>query len=138
MEEKQLVQEYKRLTDAWPGISSFLSLPRTPDDLDRLIGLSDYLMDQTKGDERHPLMGLLDIVGTLISDFERENIPEPEGTPLGCLEYLMREHGLKHEDMTELGPPGVISEIFSGRRELDKDQIKALSKRFGCGPGVFM
>ncbi|HHC24159.1 MAG TPA: hypothetical protein ENK58_01905 [Desulfobacterales bacterium] len=71
------------MTDAWPGISSFLSLPRTQNDLDRLTGLSDYLIDQTKGDESHPLMGLLDIVGTLISDFERENIPEPEGTPQG-------------------------------------------------------
>lgn len=45
-------------------------------------------MDQMAGDETHPLMGLLDIVGTLISDYERRNIPEPEGTPLGCLKIF--------------------------------------------------
>jgi HTH-type transcriptional regulator/antitoxin HigA len=50
----------------------------------------------------------------------------------------MQEHCLKQKDMTELGSPGVISEILSGKRELNKRQIKALSVRFGCSPAVFI
>jgi len=50
----------------------------------------------------------------------------------------MQEYGLKQKDLTELGSPGVISEILSGKRELNKRQIKALSKRFGCSPAVFI
>jgi len=138
METGQLVQNYLKVADVWPRISSVLSPPRSEEDLDRLIGLCDYLMDQTGGDKNHPLMGLLELTGTLISEFERENIPEPEGTPIGCLSYLMQEHGLKPEDMTELGPPGVVSEILSGQKELDKNQIKALSRRFGCNPAIFI
>jgi len=127
-----------KVADVWPRISSVLSPPQSEAELDRLIEFCDYLMDQTGGDKNHPLMGLLDIVGTLISEFEREDIPEPEGTPIGCLSYLMEEHGLKPEDMTELGTPDVVSEILSGQRELDKNQIKALGRRFGCSPAIFI
>ena len=138
MEERQMVQEYVNVIKSWPVMSSVLSPAQNEDDLNRLIEFSDYLMDQIDGDEKHPVMGLLDIVGTLISDYESRNIPEPEGTPIGCLKYLMREHGLKQKDLTELGSPGVISEILSGKRELNKRQIKALSNRFGCNPAIFI
>ncbi|MFQ5587069.1 MAG: type II toxin-antitoxin system HigA family antitoxin, partial [Thermodesulfobacteriota bacterium] len=133
-----MVREYQKLIEMWPAISATLSPPQTEEELDRLIELSDYLMDETGGDENHPLMGLLDIVGTLIADYERRNIPEPEGTPLDCLKYLMEEHGLKQKDLTELGSPGVISEVLSGKRELNKRQIKALCERFGCNPAIFI
>ncbi|OQX14912.1 MAG: hypothetical protein BWK80_41415 [Desulfobacteraceae bacterium IS3] len=138
METGQLVQKYMKVADVWHQISSVLSPPQTEADVDRLIEFCDYLMDQTGGDKNHPLMGLLELAGTLISEFERENIPEPEGTPIGCLSYLMEEHGLKPEDMTELGMPDVVSEILSGQKELDKNQIKALSRRFGCSPAIFI
>ena len=105
--------------------------------VEKLISLADYLMDQTRGNEQHPLMGLLDIVGTLIAEYEQRSIPEPAGTALGCLKYFMQEHGLKQKDLVELGSPGVISEILAGKRELNKRQIKSLSERFGCNPAIF-
>ena len=57
---------------------------------------------------------------------------------MGCLKYLMAEHGLRQKDLTELGSPGVISETLSGKRELNKRQIKALSERFQCSPALFI
>lgn len=133
-----MVHEYETLTSSWPVFSDILSYPETDDDLDRLADFCDYLIDRIGEDGNHPLTGLLDIAGTLIENYEREHIPEPQGTPLGCLKYLMQEHGLKQKDMTELGSPGVISEILSGKRELNKRQIRALSERFGCSPAVFI
>ena len=133
-----MVLEFRKLTEIWPSISVILHPAETEEELDRLIGLADFLIDQTEGDEDHPLMGLLDIVGTLIEKYEKEHLPEPEGDPLGCLRYLMEEHGLLQKDLTELGSPGVISEILSGKRELNKRQIKALSERFNCSPALFI
>ena len=133
-----MVQVYEKLIEVWPSISMALSPPNEDKELEKLIEFSDHLIDITKGDETHPLMGLLDIVGTLIIDYENRNIQEPEGTPIGCLKLLMNEHGLKQKDLTELGSPGVISEIFSGKRELNKRQIKALSDRFNCNPAIFI
>ncbi len=115
-----------------------LSLPQNENDLDRLISLSDFLMDQIQGNEKHPLTGLLEIVGTLISDYEKHNIPEPAGTPAGCLRHLMEEHGLNPADLPEIGSPDTVSEILSGKYDPDKNQIMALSRRFGCSPAVFL
>ncbi len=133
-----MIPEYTQLIQVWPSISPFLSPPRLDEDLNNLVGLADYLMDQTQGNGQHPLIDLLDIVGTLIAEYEQQHIPEPEGTPIGCLQYFMEEHGLKQKDLTELGSPGVISEILSGKRTLNIRQIKALSQRFGCNPAVFI
>ena len=133
-----MVQELQQLIQVWPSISPYLSVPNTDEELDELIGFADYLMDQTKGEANHPLIGLLDLIGTLINEYEQAHIPEPDGTSLGCLKYFMEEYGLKQKDLTEIGSPGVISEVMSGKRELNKRQIKALSTRFGCSPAIFI
>lgn len=138
MEKRQVVQGYASLINAWSSIATMLTLPETEEDLDRMIEFADHLIDETNGDESHPLMGLLDVVGTLIAYHEEHNIPEPEGTPVECLKYLMEEHSLKQKDLIELGSPGVISEILSGKRELNKRHIKALSERFDCNPAIFI
>ena len=138
MEERFVVPQYAKLIQAWPSVSPFLSSPKDDHDLDRLIELSHFLIDQIGVDENHFLNNLLDTVGTLILEYENKHIPELEGDPVGCLKYLMEEQALKQKDLKELGSPGVISEILSGKRELNKRQIKALSKRFGCSPAVFI
>lgn len=132
-----MVQAYQQLIKIWPSISPCFNAPTTEQEFDDLIEFSDYLMDQTQGDEKHPLMGLLDLIGTLIGEYEKRHIPEPEGSPIGCLKYFMEEYGLKQKDLTEIGSPGVVSEILSGKRELNKRQIKALSDHFGCNPAIF-
>ena len=133
-----MVPEFKKVTEVWPTISTVLHFPESEEDFNQLVDLADYIMDISKGAENHPLSGLLDIVGTIIEEYERLHIQEPEGDPIGCLKELMKEHGLKQKDLAELGSPGVISEILSKKRELNKRQIKALSKRFGCSPTVFI
>ncbi len=126
------------MIESWSVFSSVLAPAKTDDDLDRLVDFSDYLIDRIGEDENHILLGLLDLVGTLIENYENETIPEPEGSPIDCLKYLMEEHGLKQKDMVELGSPGVISEILSGKRELNKRHIKALGERFHCSPAIFI
>ena len=133
-----MVPEFKKITEVWPTISTVLHMPANEDDFNQLVEFSDYLMDISKGDELHPLMGLLDLVGTMIEEYERSHIPEPQGDPIECLKYLMNEHGLKQKDLKELGSPGVISEVLSKNRELNKRQIKALSERFNCNPAIFI
>jgi HTH-type transcriptional regulator/antitoxin HigA len=112
--------------------------PRNEDDLNRLTDMADYLTDCIGGNEHHPLIGLLEIVGTLISEYERQHIREPEGTPVGCMKYLMEEHGLTPSDLHEIGTPDMVSEILEGRRDLSKSDIRVLSRRFGCNPAVFL
>jgi HTH-type transcriptional regulator/antitoxin HigA len=54
------------------------------------------------------------------------------------LRFLMEEHGLRQSDLPEVGSQGVVSEILEGKRELNVRQIRALSRRFGVSPSVFV
>lgn len=125
---------YEQLIRNWSEIATHLSKPKNDQDLDRLIELSDYLMDNMS----EKLEGLLDYVGLLIEEYESKNIPEPEGDPIEALQLLMKEHGLRQKDLVEVGSPGVISEVLNRKRELNKRQIIALSDRFHCSPAVFL
>ncbi len=49
----------------------------------------------------------------------------------------MEQHGLKQGDLPEIGSQGVVSELLSGKRELNKHQIARLSERFGVSPATF-
>ena len=41
-------------------------------------------------------------------------------------------------DLAEIGSQGVVSEILSGKRQLNVRQIHALAQRFGVSPAVFL
>jgi HTH-type transcriptional regulator/antitoxin HigA len=88
--------------------------------------------------EDSKLETLLHLVGSYIAEYEKTNIPEPISSPIEALEYLMEEHGLTRKDLYEIGSRGVLSEIFNGKRKLNKRQIIALSKKFKCNPSTFI
>jgi len=45
---------------------------------------------------------------------------------------------IKEADLPEIGSQGVISEILSGKRQLNLRQVKLLSERFKVSPAVFV
>jgi HTH-type transcriptional regulator/antitoxin HigA len=50
----------------------------------------------------------------------------------------MEDHGLSQSDLPEVGSQGVVSEILSGKRDLNVRQIARLAARFGVSPAVFL
>ena len=131
--------QFQQIVTGWRAMPDFLSPPANDQQLDLLIEFSNYLMDKIMEEADDPkLEALLHLVGTYISEYEKTNIPEPIGSPIEALEYLMEEHGLTRKDLPEIGSRGVLSEIFNGKRQLNKRQIIALSKRFKCNPLTFM
>ncbi|HXM95391.1 MAG TPA: helix-turn-helix domain-containing protein, partial [Candidatus Dormibacteraeota bacterium] len=58
--------------------------------------------------------------------------------PLEVLHFLMDQHGLLQKDLADVfGTPSIVSEVLSGKRELNKDHIKRLSRRFHVSPELF-
>lgn len=54
------------------------------------------------------------------------------------LKLLMQQHGLGIADLPEIGSKSLVSKILNGRgRNLTKDHIAALSKRFCVSPAIF-
>ncbi len=96
------------------------------------------LIDEVGMDERHPLYSLLDTLSTVVHAWEEQHHPMPKLEGADSLRFLMEEHELTQSDLPEVGSQGVVSEILSGKRELNVRQIRALSKRFGVSPSVFV
>ena len=133
-----LEQELTETIKAWPKISKVLSTLHTEKQYKKAVKWLDKLIDEVSEQENPSIESLIDTLGTLIKDYEERNVPEPEGDPLGCLKYLIKEHKLKQSDLKELGSQGVVSEILLGKRQLNLRQIRALSKRFNVSPAVFV
>lgn len=135
---KVLEQELTETIKVWSTISKVISTINTKIHYKKVVKLLDKLIDETGKKEDPSKELLIDTLGTLIKDYEDRHFPEPEADPIGCLKFLMEEHGLKQNDLNELGSQGVVSEIMSGKRNLNVRQIKALSKRFKVSAATFV
>lgn len=132
--------QLKHLLPAWETFRRATDIAPIRDEAHcrRMVAMLDALLDETAGDEAHPAMGLVDIVGDLIEDYETEHHPLPDVSGVQALKFLMEQHGLKQTDLREIGSQGVVSEILSGKRDLNVRQIRALSERFGVSPATFV
>ncbi|MFA4910540.1 MAG: helix-turn-helix domain-containing protein [Desulfobacteria bacterium] len=129
--------QLKKIEKVWPEVQNIFSVPHNEKDYNKLVSLLDVLIDEVGDNESHPLASLMETIGTLIETYEAHNIPEIKGNPIDTLKALMEEHGLKQSDLSEIGSQGVVSEILTGKRQLNIRQIKILSKRFDVSPAVF-
>jgi HTH-type transcriptional regulator/antitoxin HigA len=130
--------QLEKIAKIWPGIQNIFSVPHNQKEYNRLVDILDGLIDEVGENESHPLVSLMETLGSLIEAYEVQNIPEIEGSPSDALKTLMEEHNLKQSDLPEIGSQGVISEILSGKRQFNVRQIKLLSNRFKVSPAVFM
>jgi len=122
----------------WPTVSKVVSTLRTEEQYNKAVKLLDALIDKVSEKPNDTVESLIDILGTLIENYENKHIPEPIGDPISSLEHFMEEHNLRQSDLPEIGSQGVVSEILNRKRQLNVAQIKALSKRFNVSPAVFV
>lgn len=132
--------DIKRLLPAWEHFRAATDITpiRDEDHYARMVEILEALLNETQGNEAHPAMGLVDIVGDLIGDYEAKQTQVPEGNGVQALRFLMEQHGLKQSDLSEIGSQGVVSEVLTGKRELNVRQVRALSERFGVSAATFV
>jgi HTH-type transcriptional regulator/antitoxin HigA len=130
----------QKLLPAWEQFRAATDISTIRDEghYARMTQMLESLLDEAGGDEHHPVMGLVDIVGDLIEDYEAEQHQLPEVSGIDALKFLMAQHGLKQGDLKEIGSQGVVSEILTGKRELNVRQVRALSQRFGVSTATFL
>ena len=128
----------KETVKVWPKVSKSLTVPHNEKEYNRVVKLLDEVMDIVGGDEKHPLASLMETLAVIIENYENQHFKELEGSPIESLKYLMKEHEIHQSDLKEIGSQGVVSEILSGKRNLNMRQIKLLAKRFHVSPAVFV
>ena len=106
---------------------------------DHMVRLMNGLVDEIGGNEEHPLADLLEIVGDIIAAYDERHYPIAEARPREVLRLLMEQNNLQQKDLAcELGSQSVVSEILSGKREINARQAKVLATRFAISPGAFL
>lgn len=105
-----------------------------------LLKLSEYLQQKKSFHDKRQFLDYMDALGLLVEGYERKHYTAhlKKITGAEILEFLMEQHSLKQVDLAEeLGGQSTVSEILSRKRQLNSQQITALSKRFGVSPAVF-
>ena len=132
-EMKKVMEEYRRLRSVVP-----LGTLHTKKEYERAVQMLDAILDEIGEDEKHPLAELADAISVFVERYEAEHVSPLPGDPSEVLRSLMQEHELRQSDLPEIGSQGVVSEVLAGKRELNARQIRALAKRFGVSPAVFV
>lgn len=124
------------LTPAWRELETRTSVRLRTIENERhyraMVDFMNELVDEIGDRKTHPLMGLLDIVTSFIRDYEKHNVEIPDAEPCGVLRFLMQQHGLRQADLSEIfGSQSNLSEVLTGKREINARQARLLAKRFG-------
>jgi antitoxin component HigA of HigAB toxin-antitoxin module len=110
------VGDFDELTPAWQEFETHTPVKLRAIETERhfraMVKFMNELVDKIGDREDHPLMGLLDIVTAFVHEYEERNVEIPDATPSVVLRFLMAQHGLR--------------------------QARALAKRFGVSPAVFI
>ena len=127
----------KELQDNWASMRRILTV-RNEREYDRAVKRLNSLLDEIGTNERHPLYGFLDTLGTLIHAYEEKHHAIPEASGPEMLRFFMDEQELTASELPEVGSQRAVSEILRGKRELSASQIRALAARFHISPAVFV
>lgn len=128
------------ITETWLAFKATTGLGHINNETQygQVIDLMDRLVDTGAMEDGHPLNDLFMLAADVVEQYEKEKYPMPDVSGVPMLRFLMEQHGLKQGDLTsEIGSQGVVSEILAGKRELNRNHIAALSKRFSISPAAF-
>jgi HTH-type transcriptional regulator/antitoxin HigA len=109
----------------------------TEAEYDQALETVEKLMaDQQRTPEQTAILQLL---VTLIEEFETKYYPIEQSSPHAMLEHLMDARGIKQSDLVGIiGSKGVVSEVVNRKRAISKAQAKALGELFNVSLALFI
>jgi HTH-type transcriptional regulator/antitoxin HigA len=103
------------------------------------VGIVEKLMQKGDDSRNAEEDAVLELLSSLIEQFERKAYPILAADPRDVLRDLMEHNEVKAIDLAGiLGSRAKVSEILSGKRAISKEQAKRLGARFGVSPAVFI
>ncbi len=132
--------DIRAIQSSWQAFDAMAHLRPIHDEesYDRMVAFMNSLLDATGDDEDHPLSGLLDLVGDMVSKYEQEYHAIEPADPRDALRFLMDARGLKQEDLSAVVPQSNLSAILAGKRKISATLAGKLGKFFGISPAVFV
>jgi HTH-type transcriptional regulator / antitoxin HigA len=80
----------------------------------------------------------LNVLGTLIAEYEQTLEPLPDISGVELLEVLIAEQNLRQKDLVPIfKTESIVSDVLHGRRKLTVEHIQKLADFFHVSPAVF-
>jgi HTH-type transcriptional regulator/antitoxin HigA len=80
----------------------------------------------------------LNVLGTLIAEYEQTLDPLPDISGVELLEVLIAEQNLRQKDLVPIfKAESIVSDVLHGRRKLTVEHIQKLAAFFHVSPAVF-
>lgn len=106
---------------------------------ERLLAEVEHLIEKEESDLSPEEAALLDLLVTLIEQYEEQRYPIAQASPHEVLHHLMEARGLTHKDVWLLfGSKGVASEVLNEKRAISKAQARKLAEFFRVSPALFI
>jgi HTH-type transcriptional regulator/antitoxin HigA len=140
MRATQTQFDIRAIQSSWQAFDEMAHLRpiKNNKEYDRMVALMNSLLDAVGDDEDHPLDGLLNLVGDLVSTYEQEHHAIEASAPNDALRFLMEARGLKQEDLSAIVPQSNLSAILAGKRKISATLAGKLGKFFGISSAVFV
>jgi HTH-type transcriptional regulator/antitoxin HigA len=115
--------------------------PKNDKEYSHLEKILDDLIDEVRGNDKHHLAIVMQIIGENLEQYDDEHHP-PIGHDISDVElvkYLMKSHNLRQADLADIfGGQANVSKYLNGERALSKNQIAKLKKRFKISADCFV
>ncbi len=130
----------QELTQTWHKLQSYIPIGSiyTEQQYNTAVKTMNQLLDIVQDDETHPLYNLLDTLSILVQVYEENHYPAPNVTGIEVLKFLMVEHGLSLSSFPEIGNESIVSDLLTGKQDLEIKHIRVLAQRFGLSPLTFL
>lgn len=80
-----------------------------------------------------------DALCLLIEEYERRHYPIPRAKPVDVLKSVMAANNYTRADLIEIiGSKARVADLLNGRREMNLDQIRKISRAWHIPPGALV
>src|SRR5437016_5873002 len=78
------------------------------------------------------------VLMALIEAYEEQHHPVSDACPVEVLRALMEGNSLRQKDLVPIfGSESIVSEVLNEKRDINRNHIEKLSRRFHLSPAVF-
>jgi HTH-type transcriptional regulator/antitoxin HigA len=124
-------EEYRALLTAYPPrpIEDEAELQRAEERIWELLGIDERSRAQD---------AYLTLLSEQVERWESEHVVMPPLSGAELVKALLAERGLRQKDLVQLfGTESIVSEVLSGKRELQSKHIERLAGFFNVSPAAF-
>lgn len=109
---------------------------KSQEDLEATQSVVDSLLDKSKLTQEE--RDYLNLLGTLIYEYEERQDMIPDIFGVDLLKVLMAELNLRQKDLVSIfKTESIVSDVLNGKRKLTVNHIQGLAEFFNVSPAVF-